>query len=315
MKIVIPGGSGQVGTFLCRAFMAAGHTPIVLSRSPSNAPWQVMPWDGKSLGAWTEQIEGADCVINLAGKSVNCRYHDTNRRQIMDSRIDSTRVVGQAIANARRPPPLWLQASTATIYADRYDAPHDEPTGYLGGDEPDVPDTWNFSIDVAKSWEAEAVAAATPATRQVLMRSAITLSPDPGGVFSVLLGLVRWGLGGRSGHGRQYVSWIHDRDFIRSIYWLIEHEEHSGPVNLAAPHPLPNAEFMRQLRAAWGRRIGLPAPKPLLEVGTFFMRSESELVLKSRRVVPSRLLESGFEFEFSQWEQAAEDLCRRWRSS
>jgi uncharacterized protein (TIGR01777 family) len=246
---------------------------------------------------------------------VNCRYHERNRRLIMDSRIDSTRVVGQAIANANRPPPLWLQASTATIYAHRYDAPHDEATGFLGGDEPDVPEPWNFSIGVAKCWEAEAVAADTPGSRQVLMRSAITLSPDPGGVFSVLLGLVRWGLGGRSGHGRQYVSWIHDRDFIRSIYWLIEHEELSGPVNLAAPHPLPNAEFMRQLRAAWGRRIGLPAPKPLLEVGTFFMRSESELVLKSRLVVPGRLLESGFEFEFPQWEQAAEDLCRRWRKS
>jgi uncharacterized protein len=313
MKIIIPGGSGQVGTFLARALVAEGHVPIVLSRSPDKAPWKVVGWDGKTLGPWAEEFEGADCVVNLAGKSVNCRYHDRNRRRIMDSRIDSTRVVGQAIAQARRPPALWLQASTATIYADRYDAAHDETSGYLGGEEPGVPDAWRFSIEVAKRWEAEALAAHTPATRQVLLRSAITLSPDRGGVFDVLLGLVRRGLGGRSGHGRQYVSWIHDRDFIRAIYWLIEHEALSGPVNLAAPHPLPNAEFMRELRAAWGRRIGLPAPKPLLEVATFLMRTESELVLKSRRVVPGRLLESGFEFEFPRWKEAAEDLCRRWR--
>ena len=155
---------------------------------------------------------------------------------------------------------MWLQASTATIYAHRYDAPNDEATGILGGDEPGAPDTWNFSIDVAKSWERAAESVPLPTgTRLVLMRSAITMNADPGSAFSVLLGLVRLGLGGTNGDGRQFVSWVHELDFVRAVYWLIEHEELSGPVNIAAPHPLPNREFMRALRAAWGAPFGLPA--------------------------------------------------------
>ncbi|HEX8734740.1 MAG TPA: DUF1731 domain-containing protein, partial [Pyrinomonadaceae bacterium] len=220
---------------------------------------------------------------------------------------------GEAIAEASNPPKVWLQAGTATIYAHRYDAPNDEITGIIGGGEPNAPDTWNFSIDVAKAWEQAANEVETRQTRKVLMRSAMIMSPDKDGIFDVLLGLTRKGLGGTSGDGRQYLSWIHERDFIRSVYWLIEREELSGAVNLAAPNPLPNKEFMRVLREAWGIKIGLPATRLMLEIGAFFMRTETELVLKSRRVVPTRLLESGFEFEFSTWEKAARDLCRRWR--
>nr|MBA3784992.1 DUF1731 domain-containing protein [Acidobacteriota bacterium] len=164
------------------------------------------------------------------------------------------------------------------------------------------------------SWERAADEADTPRTRKVLLRSAMTMSPDKGGIFDVLLGLVRRGLGGTSGDGKQYLSWIHDADFIRAIHWLIEHEELSGAVNISSPNPLPNAEFMRILRQNWGISFGLPATKLMLEVGAIFMRTETELVLKSRRVVPTRLLESGFEFEFSDWESAAQNLCRRWRS-
>jgi NAD dependent epimerase/dehydratase family enzyme len=153
---------------------------------------------------------------------------------------------------------------------------------------------------------------ALPRTRTVLLRSAMTMSPDRGGVFDTLLRLVRWGLGGASGDGRQYVSWIHDRDFVRAVYWLIDHDL-AGPVNLAAPHPLPNAEFMRALRDAWGIGFGLPAARWMLEVGAFALRTETELILKSRRVVPGRLLESGFTFHFRTWPDAAADLCRRWR--
>ncbi len=313
MRIVIPGGSGQVGTILARAFERDGHEVVVLSRNPGPAAWRVVGWDGESQGGCVTEIDGADAVINLAGRSVNCRYGSRNRREIKESRVKSTRAVGQAIAEATRPPRVWLQASTATIYAHRYDAPNDEATGILGGDEPNAPDTWRFSIDVAKSWEQAADEAVTPHTRKVLLRSAITMSPDHGGPFDYLLRLVRWGLGGAHGDGRQFVSWIHDRDFVRAIYWLIDHEL-AGPVNLAAPRPLPNVEFMRDLRNAWGIRIGMPATKWMLEVGTFLMRSESELVLKSRRVVPGRLLESGFEFQFSTWAEAAHDLCHRWRS-
>ncbi len=286
----------------------------MLSRALQRAPWRVAAWDAARLGPWTRELEGADVVVNLAGRSVNCRYTPANRRAIKESRVNSTRVVGEAIAGAARPPRVWLQMSTATIYAHRYDAPNDEATGILGGAEPGAPDTWRFSIDVATSWERALAAAATPRTRKVALRAAVVMSPDRGGVFDLLLRLVRFGLGGQAGHGRQYVSWIHDRDFVRAVYWLIEHDKVDGAVNLAAPHPLPNADFMRALREAWGMRLGLPASAWMLEVGTWLLRSETELVLKSRRVVPGRLVQQGFAFEFPIWAEAARDLCRRWRA-
>jgi uncharacterized protein len=313
MKIVLPGGSGQIGTLLARAFVADGHEVVVLSRHPGQAPWGVAAWDPATDGRSIAEIDGADVVINLAGYSVNCRYNTANRRRILDSRVLSTRAVGRAIARASQPPKVWLQSSTATIYAHRFDAPNDEDSGILGGAEPDAPDTWRFSIDVAHAWEKAANESIVPRTRKVLLRSAMTMSPDRGGVFDVLLALVRRGLGGASGDGRQYVSWIHERDFIRAVYWLIEHDEFAGPVNVTSPNPLPNAEFMRTLRAAWGARFGLPATRWMMEVGTFFLRTESELVLKSRRVVPGRLLQSGFVFDFPKWDKAAADLCQRWR--
>jgi uncharacterized protein (TIGR01777 family) len=265
------------------------------------------------LGPWTAELEGADAVVNLAGRSVNCRYNAGNRRAILDSRVQSTRVVGTAIAQAARPPRVWLQMSTATIYAHRYDAANDETTGILGGTEANAPDTWRFSIDVATAWEKAVDEAVVPQTRTVTLRTAMVMSPDRGGVFDVLLGLVRRGLGGRAGDGRQYMSWIHGDDFVSAVRWLIAQDGFAGPVNLAAPQPLPNAEFMRELRTAWGTRIGLSAPRWLLEVGTFLMRTESELVLKSRRVVPGRLLQAGFTFRFPSWAEAARDLCSRWR--
>lgn len=315
MKIVIPGGTGQVGTLLARAFAADGHEVVVLSRTPTPAPWRVVRWDAETVGDWAGELDGADAVINLAGRSVNCRYSAANRKLILDSRVNSTRAVGQAIARATRPPRVWVQSSTATIYAHTYDAPNDEATGVLGGGDAEAgaPDTWRFSIDVAKSWERACEEAATPRTRKVLLRSAVTMSPDRGGIFDVLLGLVRRGLGGTNGDGKQYVSWVHDRDFVRAVSWIIDHAELSGPVNVASPNPVPNAEFMRGLRAAAGVGFGLPAARWMLEVGAVLMRTESELVLKSRRVVPGRLLDSGFAFDFPAWAGAATDLCRRWR--
>jgi uncharacterized protein len=314
MKIVIPGGTGQVGTVLARAFHAAGHEVVVLSRRPSAAPWRVVEWDARGSGLWTSELEGADAVINLAGRSVNCRYTETNRRSILSSRVESTRAVGQAIARAERPPAAWLQMSTATIYSHRFDAPNDELTGILGGAEPDAPDAWRFSIAVAKAWEEAATEIPTPQTRKVLLRSAMVMSPDRGGVFDTLLGLVRIGLGGRAGSGRQYFSWIHDTDFVRAVFWLLDHEGIDGAVNLAAPAPLPNAEFMRALRDAWGMPVGLPATEWMVAIGAMVMQTETELVLKSRRVVPGRLLAEGFQFEFPGWPAAARDLCRRWRA-
>lgn len=317
MKIIIPGGSGQVGQVLARHCRARGDEVVVLGRTPSAAAGgtaRTVAWDARTLGPWAAELDGADVVINLAGRNVNCRYSDANRREIMDSRVDSTRVVGQAIAAAERSPRLWLQASTATIYAHRYDAPNDEDTGIVGGDEPGAPDTWRFSIEVARAWERTLDEADTPKTRKVALRSAMTMSPDRDGVFDVLLGLVRRGLGGTAGDGRQYISWIHERDFLRAIDFIVEHDDLAGPVNLAAPEPLPNAEFMRVLRQAFGTSIGLPATRWMLELGAIFMRTETELVLKSRRVVPGRLLEHGFVFDFPRWPEAAKDLVERWRA-
>ena len=314
MKIVIAGGTGQVGTILARAFRRDGHSVVVLSRTPKSALWPVIQWDGRSIGPWTEQLEGADVMINLAGRSVNCRYYAENRRRIMESRVNSTRIVGQAITQAVKPPRVWLQASTATIYEHRFDAPNEEFTGILGGTEPNAPDTWRFSIDVARAWEKAAQDAGPLArTRLVLMRSAIIMSPDRGGAFDMLLKLVRFGLGGRNGSGRQFVSWIHETDFVRAVYWLIEHESLSGAVNLAAPNPTPNADFMRDLRRAWKMPVGLPSTEWMLEIGAFLLRTETELILKSRHVVPGRLHQDGFSFQFPTWPEAARDLCARWR--
>ena len=244
---------------------------------------------------------------------MNCRYTPENREAIKQSRLLSTRVVGEAIAAAARPPRVWLQASTATIYAHRYDAPNDETTGIVGGSEPDAPDTWRFSIDVATSWERALDNASVPGTRKVKLRSALTLSPDRGGIFDTLLTLVRRRLGGQAGDGRQYVSWVHDADFVRAVSWLIEHDEIDGAVNIASPEPLPNAAFMRKLRDAYGVSFGLPASKWMLEMGAVFMQTETELILKSRRVVPGLLIQRGFKFQFPSWPEAAKDLCTRWR--
>ncbi len=313
MKILLPGGSGQIGTILARAFRAEGHDVVVLSRKPGSGPVRTVLWDAQSPGDWTAELDSTDVVINLAGRSVNCRYTPENRTAILNSRVDSTRILAQAIAQSKNPPRVWLQSSTATIYAHRFDAPNDELTGQLGGSEPDAPDTWRFSIEVARAWEAAAEEVPLPSTRLVLLRSAMVMSPDPGGVFATLLRLVRLGLGGTAGDGRQYVSWIHDRDFLNAIHHLIEHDL-SGPVNLSAPDPRPNADFMRDLRKAWGHQIGLPANRLMLELGAFFLRTETELILKSRRVVPTRLLESGFQFTFPTWPHAADDLCHRVRT-
>jgi uncharacterized protein (TIGR01777 family) len=311
MRIVIPGGTGQVGTLLARAFHADGHEVVVLSRRPAPAPWRVAVWDARAVGPWAAELEGADAVVNLAGRSVNCRYSPENRRAILSSRVESATAVGRAIARCARPPGVWLQASTATIYAHRFDAPNDEATGVIGGAEADAPAGWRFSIDVARAWERAAREAAPRGTRLVLLRSAMVMSPDAGGIFATLLRLVRFGLGGPVAGGRQYVSWIHERDFVGAVYWLIAHRELAGAVNLASPHPVPYGDFMRTVRRAAGVPVGLPATRWMLALGTWALRTEAELVLKSRRVTPGRLVESGFCFEYPEWQSAAEALVQR----
>jgi uncharacterized protein (TIGR01777 family) len=314
MKIVIPGGTGQVGGVLSRALRARGHDVVVLSRGGISDA-RVVPWDGRTVDAWAGEVDGADVVINLAGRSVNCRYTEANLQAMMSSRVDSTRAVGVAIAQAARPPRVWLQMSTATIYAHRFDAPNDEATGVIGGDEPDAPGYWRRSVEIAMAWERTQAEASTPRTRKVALRTAMVMSPDRGGIFDVLLGLTRWGLGGAIAGGQQYVSWIHDRDFVRAVELLIERDDLEGPVNLAAPGPLPQRDFMAALRAAWSRRVGLPATAWMAEIGAFVLRTDTELLLKSRRVIPGRLLDAGFSFELPDWPVAARDLAERWRAA
>jgi uncharacterized protein len=312
VKIVIPGGTGQVGAILDRVFTAAGHEVVILTRRPAGA--REVWWDGETPGPWGAEINGSDVVVNLAGRSVNCRYTEENLRSMMDSRVLSARAVGRAIAAAGRPPRVWLQMSTATIYAHRFDAANDEATGLIGGTEPGVPGYWGFSVAIAKAWEKEQQAAETPHTRKVALRSAMVMSPDRGGVFDYLLWMARLGLGGPVAGGRQYVSWIHDRDFVRAVEFIIDRGDLAGPVNLAATEPLPQRAFMRTLRIAWGVPIGLPATKLMAEIGAFALRTDTELLLKSRRVVPGRLVDAGFDFDFAQWPAASDDLVRRVRA-
>jgi uncharacterized protein (TIGR01777 family) len=302
MKIIIAGGSGHLGRLLARSL----GDVVILSRASN--------WDGKTVGPWARELDGADVVINLAGRSVNCRYTRKNLAEMMNSRIDSTRAIGQAIAGAKSPPRLWLQMSTATIYSHRFDASNDESTGILGGDEPDAPAYWKFSVDIARNWEAALADAETPRTRKVALRSAMVMSPEAGSVFSVLSGLTRKHLGGAIAGGRQFVSWIHEADFVSAIHFLIAHDL-SGPINLTSPNPLPQRDFMRALAGAWNKRVEVPAAKWMVELGAFFLRTDTELILKSRRVIPTRLVEAGFRFQFSDWPAAAKDLSDRARTS
>ena len=311
MKVVIPGGTGQVGTILDRALTAQGHDVVLLTRSPRGA--RQVRWDGSTLGEWAKQIDGSDVVINLAGRSVSCRYTAANLDAMMSSRVESARVVGEAIAEAARPPRVWMQMSTATIYAHRFDAANDEHDGLLGGSEQDVPGYWAYSVEIARNWEAAQDRAATPDTRKVALRSAMVMSPDRGGVFDVLGWLARLGLGGPVAGGGQYVSWIHEQDFTRAVRFLIERDDLSGAVNLAAPDPLPQREFMRELRSAWRMPLGLPATRWMAEFGAFALRSDTELLLKSRRVVPGRLSDAGFTFGYPRWRAAAGELVSRRR--
>jgi uncharacterized protein len=328
-RIVLAGGTGHVGQVLARHFLAAGSEVVVLTRGTGSSKkprdlhnsdlrltpaYRTVVWDARTLGGWIGELEAADVVINLAGRSVNCRYRETNRREILQSRVQSTEVLGQAIGRLQHAPRVWLNASTATIYAHTFGAPNDEASGRIGGDEPNVPADWHFSIEVATSWERALFAANTPHTRKIALRGAMTMSADRGSVFDTLLRLVRFGLGGACGSGKQYVSWIHELDFTRAIDFLVANEDLDGAVNVASPAPLPNAEFMRALRQAWGIPVGLPATEWMLRIGALVIGTETELILKSRRVVPGRLLERGFHFTFPEWRGAAMDLVEKWRS-
>ncbi len=309
MKIVIAGGTGHLGVALTEYFQNQNHDVVVLSRRGKSKA-RLVAWDGVELGSWINEIEGASIIINLAGRSVDCRYTARNLKQMMDSRVDSTRVIGEAIAQSKNPPNLWLQMSTATIYSHRFDQTNDEITGILGGHESDVPKYWRNSIEIAKCWEKTLFESKTPSTRKVALRSAMVMGPDPKSVFGVLSKMTKLGLGGSIAGGEQFVSWIHEKDFLRAIDFIIKHKEIHGSINLCAPDPIPQKAFMKQLRQALHVRIGLPSTSWMAEIGAFILRTDTELLLKSRRVVPTILLRAGFKFLFPTWQLASADLVQ-----
>jgi len=305
-RIVLAGGSGFLGHVLAETFRTCGAEPVILTRTPRNdGPAREVAWNGRTPGDWCREIDGADAVINLAGRTVDCRYHARNRRLILDSRIDSTRVLGEAIAGAVQPPRVWLNSSTATIYKHSIDRAMDEATGEIGA-TPEAKD--EFSVEVARAWERALAEAHTPGTRKVALRSAMVLGRASNSVLPVLCKLARFGLGGCMAGGWQFVSWIHETDFCRAVEWLLDHDDISGPVNLASPNPVPNREMMATLREVCGAPFGLPATRWMLELGAFFLRTETELIIKSRRVVPGRLLARGFVFKYPQLRDAVENL-------
>jgi len=305
-KIIFAGGSGFLGTVLADYFAAKGIEVVILTRRPKARAGIVHEvfWDGATVGDWLAELEGARALINLAGISVNCRYHSRNRKLMLDSRLNSTRVLGDAIARCVNPPPVWLNSSTATIYRHTFGPAWDE-TGEIGGcvQAKDI-----FSVHVATEWEGVFNEAITPRTRKVVLRSAMVLGHARNSVLPNLLRLGRSGLGGSLAGGRQFVSWIHEEDFCRAVQWILDRESFSGPVNLAAPIPVTNAELMAAIRKVCRVPFGLPAPRWLLEIGAFLMRTETELVIKSRRVVPGRLLADGFRFQHPTLLQAIEQL-------
>jgi uncharacterized protein len=313
-RIVVAGGSGFIGRMLGEALVSGGNDVVVLTRSLGGTaqPIRQVGWDGRTMGDWARELDGARALVNLAGRSVNCRYNPRNRREILESRVDSTRVLGEAIARCNIPPRVWLNASTATIYKHTFDRPMDEATGVIGATT-EAKDA--FSIEVARAWEETLNEAETPATRKVALRTAMVFASGEGGVFRVLRRLTRFGLGGSIAGGKQLISWIHQDDFCRVVEWLIDKDDFSGPVNVASPDPIRQGEMMRIFRRECGALFGLPATRRMFEVAAFVHRTEAELIIKSRYVVPGRLLAAGFQFRFPKMEDAVREIEQRIRHS
>ncbi|MDN4608937.1 TIGR01777 family oxidoreductase [Sporosarcina highlanderae] len=286
-KIVMAGGTGFIGKFFENRFTDSGYEVVHISRRPQHIAWT----DTENI---VKALDGAEMLINLAGKTVNCRYNDKNKKDIMQSRTETTEILGHAIEKCDNPPPLWINSSTATIYRHAEDRPMTEADGEIGT---------GFSVDVAKAWEASLFAFKLPHTRQVALRIAIVLGED-GGVMEPYVNLVQFGLGGVQGPGNQMFSWIHVEDLYRIVLFLKENEKLSGVFNCAAPCPVTNREFMAELRKRMNRSFGLSSPKWMLEMGAVFIGTETELVLKSRWVVPDRLEKEGFNFTFDTIDKA-----------
>lgn len=301
-KIVIAGGTGYLGQVLFRYFKSVGYECVILTRQRQRSQERVrfVEWDAKSLGDWIEELENAEALINLTGRSVNCRYTAQNQLDIFNSRQLSTLVLGEAILQCKNPPPIWLNSASATIYRHAQDRPMDEFRGEMGE---------GFSVEVCKLWEHTFRGFNLPKTRKIILRSALVLG-NGGGVFPEFKKLVKMRLGGKMGDGEQMVSWIHERDFAKAVHFLMENSTCSGIFNLSAPTPLSNADMMSCLRQQMNIRFGLSSTLWMLKLGTWLKQTEPELVLKSRWVVPTRLKSAGFDFEFKEFEKAVDNLLK-----
>jgi uncharacterized protein len=307
--VVLAGGTGFLGEVLERHFLTEGHPVVVLTRNPKSYRGRAtaVAWDGSTLGPWAKHLEGAAAIINLCGKSVDCRYTPANRALLHSSRVPPTQVLGQAIAQCTQPPAVWMNASTATLYRHNLgDTPWTEAdTDFTP--EPAARDA--YSIELAQAWEAAFFQATVPATcRRVALRTTMVLGHGSNSVFPVLRRLATFGLGGKMGSGQQWVSWMHQQDFCQAISWIMTHPELSGIVNLAAPHPERNTHMMALFRQLVRMPVGLPATEWMLELGAYLLRTETELILKSRYVSPARLLQSGYQFAFPTMKAALADL-------
>ena len=309
MKIVIPGGTGFLGEQLMQAFLAEGHEVVVLGRRAAYSllpPARYVQWDAVNSGDWSKEIDGADVVVNVTGKSVKCFYDQKTLEVLRNSRILSTKAVGRAIEQSKKPPSVWLQFSAVGIYSHRFDAPpHDEATGKTGSEPYPV---WTAISQLVKDWEKAAHEAKTPHTRKVIVRCGVVMASHKKSAFHVLLTLSKWGLGGSIAGGKHMWSWIHKDDFVKGIRFLIKEPSITGPVNLTAPHPVPQKELMHIIRKALGVRFGLPAAQWMVVLSSYITRIDSEMILKSRYVVPKVLLDKKFSFRFPHWADAVKDL-------
>ena len=301
-KIILAGGSGFLGGCLIKHFYNSDIQVVVLSRNPKSPDKNILyvKWDGKTLGEWAKEIDGSDVVINLAGRSVNCRYNEKNRKEIINSRVDSTDIIGEAILRSTDPSKLWINSSTAAIYGDSGDEIMDESSPVPGG----------FSPGVAKKWEETFNNIDTPGTRKVYLRIGLVFGKD-GGVLKPFTIVTRLGLGGKFGSGKQYISWMHELDFCRVIDWVIKNDTAEGMIICTGPAPVTNAELMRTLRKVLHVPIGIPNPAFILKIGTKIIGTEHELILMGRRVIPKYLLEHGFEFKYPHLKETLEDIFKK----
>ena len=299
-KIVLAGGNGYLGTVLAKYYKDLADEVIILARkqAPVVDNIHTAVWDGQTENGWTVHLSGADMLINLCGKNVNCRYTEKNKAEIVRSRVVPTELLGKVINKMTDPPNLWINVASATIYRHAEDHPQDEETGEIG---------YGFSIDVCNSWENAFFKTETPHTRKIALRMGIALGQN-GSVFPRLLNLVKIGMGGQQGDGRQYIAWVHEHDVARSTQFLMDHPELEGIFNCTAPEAARNADFMQAMRKGYGMPIGLPAPQWLLEIGAIVIGTETELILKSRWVKPKRLLDAGFTFQYEKAEHAIHDI-------